>query len=144
MIRVGGLALVRQEAIGLCRDNASIMVSARDSGWLGTYLDSVLEAVELETRWSKSVEAAVRLAPHVATTEGWFVDMLTRTAGHPDYAHGICEKLTSQHELAIWQPAWPTRDTQESVGVQSHIRGIDGGDGSGGGGGGRSAGVRLR
>jgi hypothetical protein len=21
-------------------------------------------------------------------------------------------KLTSQHELAIWQPAWPTRDKQ--------------------------------
>lgn len=40
-------------------------------------------------------------------------------AEHPDNAQDVCKKLTSQHELAIWQPAWPTREAQESVGIQS-------------------------
>lgn len=51
---------------------------------------------------------------------GCLVDMLT-TSGNPkqrelgrDTAGAEKKKLTSQHELAIWQPAWPTEE-QKSV-----------------------------
>lgn len=55
-------------------------------------------------------------------TEGWFVDMVSDDRERRPRAclqHEIIprheKKLTSQHELAIWQPAWPTREQQESV-----------------------------
>lgn len=57
-------------------------------------------------------------------------------AGQADNAHIAATngpKLTSQHELAIWQPAWPTINQQKSVLNHAH-EGVDREGGRGGGG----------
>ena len=61
------------------------------------YLDSVLEAVELSKQ-------NVSCAP--------FADSVG-DKGDERHHHRLL--LTSQHELAIWQPAWPTKSTKVSI-----------------------------
>lgn len=53
------------------------------------YLDTVLEAVKLEMRENVSSHA-------------WKTARKTKASRNGRY------RLTSQQELAIWQPAWPT------------------------------------
>ena len=56
---------------------------------LWAYLDAVLEAVKLEER----------------KTLAWMPKKQQQITQMP-----MAEQLTSQQELAIWQPAWPTRE----------------------------------
>jgi hypothetical protein len=61
-------------------------------------LDAVLEAVELV-----GMLANVRSAGHRIPPLPFAAETRARSYGAKNVA-----RLTSQHELAIWQPAWPT------------------------------------
>jgi hypothetical protein len=83
MVVVLGLALLRQVTIGL---------------------DAVLEAVELSSCQRKFAQwrSGTRYWPPVGVLGAILKGPAVR----------VCVKRTSQHEFAIWQPAWPTRRVQ--------------------------------
>jgi hypothetical protein len=82
-------------------------------GQVAVGLDAVLEAVQLAgVSGLAQQRSGTRYCP------------LLFAFGRSEREQGLCgDALTSQHEFAIWQPAWPTRR------VQSQQRQIAGGSG---------------
>jgi hypothetical protein len=85
LVRVGGLALFGEESIRLRKQSVESGQDGEVS--VRAYLDPVLEAVELQ-----GGPKSVAVLPGPVTTGTMFLKV----------------NLTSQQELAIWQPAWPT------------------------------------
>ena len=61
------------------------------------YLNTVLKAIELKLRLASSSTQSIYFPRYL-----WV-------------ASKVANRLTSQHEFAIWQPAWPTIHMDESV-----------------------------
>lgn len=111
LIRGGGLALFGEIAIGLENGGRVSRISkgeGRVEGEDRIYLNSVLEAVQLEAG-NVMVSGGQQ-----GTQRGGGLKVKLRGGSRSCYsqeqqAPKVYMQPTSQQELAIWQPAWPTR-----------------------------------